>query len=261
MGTGMNYRKRHEIIVDLVRENGKVSVDDLAERLDASRETIRRDLVRLSERGLVKKVHGGALRPNLNPSLSIEGEFDKRMNENVSAKRAVASAAVRLFEPGDTMFIDTGSTTVFFAEQLAQTRGFTVATNSAIVAATLSGSEQASRAFLLGGEFNADNRQTVGEMALAHIRSFRARTAVIAVGAIDATAGVMDFNIEEAQVARAMIEQAERVVVLADSSKFDRTAMFTVCDLAEIDILVCDAPPPEHLALAMRDAGIELVTA
>ncbi len=253
----MNNRKRHEIIVDLVRENGKVSVDQLAEGLDASRETIRRDLVQLSDRGLVKRVHGGAVRP----SPSIEGAFDKRMNEYVSAKRAVASAAVRMFEPGDTMFIDTGSTTVFFAEQLAQIGGFTVATNSAIVAATLAGSDKRSRAFLLGGEFNADDRQTVGEMALSHIRSFRARTAVLAVGAIHETAGVMDFNIEEAQVARAMIDQAERVVVLADSSKFDRTAMFTVCGLEEIDILVCDALPPEHLVRAMRDAGIELVTA
>lgn len=253
----MNNRKRREIIVDLVREHGEASVEDLAERFDASRETIRRDLAQLSDRGLVKKVHGGAVRPTLN----IEGEFDKRMNENVSAKRAVASAAMRMLEPGDTMFIDTGSTTVFFAEQLAQVGGFTVATNSAVVAATLAGSDKRSRAFLLGGEFNADDRQTVGEMTLSHIRSFRARTAVLTVGAIHATAGVMDFNIEEAQVARAMIDQAERVIVLVESSKFDRTAMFTVCDLAEIDILVCDAPPPEHLARAMRDAGIELVTA
>jgi DeoR/GlpR family transcriptional regulator of sugar metabolism len=257
MGTGMNFHKRHEIIVDLVRENGEVSVDELAERFDASRETIRRDLGRLSDRGFVKKVHGGAVRPSLN----IEGEFDKRMNENVSAKRAVASAAVKLFNPGDTMFVDTGSTTVYFAEQLAQIGGFTVATNSAIVAATLSGSEKRSRAFLLGGEFNADNRQTVGEMALSHIRSFRAHTVVLAIGAIHATAGVMDFNIEEAQVARAMIDRAERVVVLADSSKFDRTAMFAVCELGEIDVLVCEALPSENLVRAMRDAGIELVTA
>lgn len=107
----MNNRKRREIIVDLVREHGEASVEDLAERFDASRETIRRDLAQLSDRGLVKKVHGGAVRPTLN----IEGEFDKRMNENVSAKRAVASAAMRMLEPGDTMFIDTGSTTVFFA--------------------------------------------------------------------------------------------------------------------------------------------------
>lgn len=253
----MNYRKRYEIIVDCVRADGRVSVEKLADRLDASRETIRRDLTRLSDRGLVKKVHGGAVRPSLN----IEGQFDKRMNENVAAKRAVAAAAMSLFEPGETLFVDTGSTTVFFAEQLAQIGGFTIATNSVVIAATLAGSEKRSSVFLLGGEFNADNRQTAGEVALSHIRDLRARTAVLTVGAIHPTAGVMDFNIEEAQVAHAMVEQAERVVVLADSSKFDRTAMFAVCALSKIDVLVCDTPPPEHLAHAMKDAGVELVTA
>ncbi len=255
-GTAMNSSRRHGIIVDMVRQNGRVRVDELARTLDTSRETIRRDLNHLSQRGLLTKVHGGAVRPGLN----IEGDFEKRLNENVAAKRAVARAAAALFEPGDSLFIDTGSTTLFFAEQIARLGGMSVATNSVAVAASLSGGKTPSDVFLVGGAFNYDNRQTVGETACAHIESFRAHTAVLTVGAIHPEAGVMDYNNEEAQVARAMIRQARRVVVLADTSKFGCTAMFAVCDLNRVDILVCETPPQPEFAGALNAAGVRLVT-
>ena len=129
---------------------------------------------------------------------------------------------------------------LYFTERLAEISGLTVVTNSTDIARTVSSSGAHNRTFLLGGEFSSDNRQTVGTMVAAQIRSFRAHHAVLTIGALDGRTGAMDFNIEEAQVARAMIEQSESLTVLAESSKFDTIASFEVCPLARIARLVCE---------------------
>ena len=115
---------RRERIVDLVRERERVSVDDLAALLGSSRETIRRDLTELAGRGLIRKVHGGAMMPEV----PREGAFPARLSEAIREKRAVARAAAALFGAGDTLFIDTGTTTLLFAEELARRPGVLGAT-------------------------------------------------------------------------------------------------------------------------------------
>ena len=253
----MKIRRRQAALVAQVRKRGRVSVDELAALLGASRETIRRDLTELARQGRVDKVHGGATMPRV----FGEGPFQQRMTENADAKMRIARAAAGLFAAGKTLFVDTGSTTVYFAEELARAPELTVVTNSVEVARILAGARNGHRVFLLGGEYAPGNSQTIGTMVAAQIRAFRAHHAVLAVGALDARSGAMDFDIEEAQVARAMIERAERVTVLADASKFDALASFEVCPLARIDRLVCDAPPPEALARGLVEAGAEIALA
>ncbi|MEN8143296.1 MAG: DeoR/GlpR family DNA-binding transcription regulator, partial [Thermodesulfobacteriota bacterium] len=182
--------------------------------------------------------------------------FRDRMGDNPAAKAAVAAEAVKLIKAGETLLIDTGSTTLYFAEKLTEVPNLTVVTNSAEIARIISLAKSKSKTFLLGGEFNADNRQTVGSMAISQIRSFRAHHAVLTVGGLDLRTGVMDFCIEEAQVARAMIEQAESVTVLVDSSKFGRIASFEVCSLNRVNHLVCDQQPPVKIKEALLKAGV-----
>lgn len=250
----MNPIARRAEIVNIIRQRDRVSVDELAETLNISRETIRRDLTELARVGKVLKFHGGASLP----MPTGEGPFRDRMSEHVSAKVLIAASAVKLFSPGETIFIDTGSTTLYFAEKLAEISNLTVVTNSAEIAQVISLAPSQSRTFLLGGEFNPDNRQTVGSMAVSQVRSFRAHHAVLTIGALDLRTGVMDFCIEEAQVARAMIEQAESVTVLADSSKFSRIASFEVCGLDRITNLVCDQPPTRKIKEALIEAGVNI---
>ncbi len=247
----MKIKERQSKLVEIVRRREKTSVDELAALLDASRETIRRDLTQLSELGKIQKVHGGARMPRV----MGEEPFKQRLSENVDAKMAIASVAASLVAPGETLFIDTGSTTLLFAEELAKVPDLTIITNSTEIARTIATASNASRVFLLGGEFRTDNSQTVGTMAAAHIRSFRAHHAILTVGAMDARSGAMDFNIEEAQIARAMIDQSETVTVLIDSSKFGKLASFEVCSLAGIDRLVSDTPPPAEIRDAIEAAG------
>ncbi len=248
----MKPTDRRNQIVAAIRGGGEISVDMLARRFAVSLETIRRDLARLADQGLVDKVHGGA-RP---PRLAVEGSLAERMGENAEAKRVIAQKVAGLVGPGETIFIDTGSTTLACAEALAAREDLTVITNSFGVARALG---EGSRVFMLGGEYSAGNAQTVGPLAMRQIAAFRADRAVITVSAIDGDAGVMDASLEEASVARAMIDCARQLVVVADSSKFGRSAGFSVCDLAEIDVIVSDRAPPAPLAEAMAAAEVELV--
>jgi DeoR/GlpR family transcriptional regulator of sugar metabolism len=252
----MKLQQRHDAIVSIVGEKGRVTVEELAELLAASRETIRRDLTRLSNQGMLLKFHGGATLPRPD----VEGPFQARMAVNARLKRQVAIAAASIFEPGDTLFIDTGTTTLSFAEELAKRNGLTVITNSSAIARTISLGETENRVFLIGGEFHGDNQETVGTLAIDQIRVFRTRHAVLTIGGLDAKAGAMDFNIEEAQVARAMIEQAELVTVLADSSKFDCNALFEVCKLDKINTLVCDQAPTGSLLESLKKMQVNIIT-
>ena len=253
----MGIARRQDNLVDLVRRAGKVSVAELADALGASRETIRRDLAQLERAGRVQKVHGGAIIPRL----AGEGSFAQRMGTNMQAKTSMARAAASLFAPGETLFIDTGSTTLYLAEELAAAAGLTIVTNSTEIARTIARSRTASGVFLLGGAYGVENSQTLGTMAASQVRSFRAHHAVLTVGALDSRSGAMDFDVEEAQVARAMIGQSERVTVLADSSKFATLASFEVCPLSRIDRLVCDRPPPADIGEGIVQAGGRVIVA
>ncbi len=253
----MKVRKRQHKLVEIVRGSGRASVDELSEILGASRETIRRDLTELARLGKIEKFHGGATTPRVYG----EGPLQQRLSQNAAAKMRVAEVAAKLFRPGDTLFVDTGSTTLYFAEELARESGFTVITNSAGVARIMTAPTSDNRTFLLGGEFSAGNQQTVGAMVSRQIAGFRAHHAVLTVGALDARTGAMDFNIEEALIAQAMIEQSESVTVLLEHSKFDAVASFEVCPLSRIARIVCDVSPPPPMARALKAAGVRLVVA
>ncbi len=251
----MKPSERRVEILNIVRRQKRVYVDELANLLHISRETVRRDLGELERTGKIQKFHGGAELPGVHG----EGRFLERLAENVPAKVAIATAALDLISPGETLFIDTGSTTLYFAEQLAGVANLTVVTNSTEIARILGADNHATQVFLLGGEYHADNRQTVGSMVIKQVGFFRAHHAVLTIGALDSRSGIMDFNINEAQVARAMIQQAESVTVLADVTKFGRIASFGVCGFDRITNLVCDRMPEKSIAASLEEAGVNIV--
>ncbi|MCB9947591.1 MAG: DeoR/GlpR transcriptional regulator [Rhodospirillaceae bacterium] len=247
----MSPEERHARILSMVRQRGRVTVDELSAFLDASKETIRRDLGRLDGRGLIRKFHGGAAMPEM----AGEGSFQARMCDHVSEKRAAARLAAGLFQPGDSLFVDTGSTTVIFAEEVARTGELTVITNSAQIAATIARGHPGNQAILLGGTLRAEGQETVGHLALEQIARFRPRHAVLTVGAVHES-GAMDYDLDEAEIARAMIRHAETVTVVADASKLGRTALFRICEVGAIGRLVCDREPGPDLARALAHARV-----
>ncbi len=253
----MKIKLRRSKILEIIRKKERATVEELAELLNISRETIRRDLTDLANLDKIKKVHGGAVLPQV----FGEGSFQQRMSENALSKAKIAQAAAKLFTAGETLFIDTGSTTQYFAQELSEISGLTIVTNSTWIARTVAGSTSTNQVFLLGGEFRADNSQTIGAMVTSQIRSFRAHHVVLTIGALDWRTGAMDFDIEEAQIARAMIEQSQTITLLTDSSKFNKLASFEVCSLEKIDRIICDTKPPEKLYKALKKANVEIIIA
>lgn len=250
----MKPKDRKAIILEIVATDGEASVEALSARFDVSAETIRRDLRDLASTGALYKMQGGARRIRL----STEGSFDERRAENAEAKTAIARTLCQEIAPGETLFLDTGTTTLACADGLSRIEGLTVITNSFHIAQKLGSGSGRARVFAVGGAWASDNAETVGPMAIDQITRFHADRAVIGIAALDAEAGAMDADFDEAQIAQAMIGHANQVMLLAHSEKFDRHAGFRVCRLDAIDVLVCDRRPGGRLAEALDGAGVEV---
>lgn len=248
---------RRERIAAIVKETSRVSVEDLARMLSTSHETVRRDLALLSERGVVRKVHGGAV----HAQTALESPYGDRSLTAKGEKQAIANRAAQLFEPGDSLLIDSGSTTAAFAEALRRTGRFTVITNSIMVAKELWNSDKGSEVYLLGGRYSGENHETTGPHAIEEIRRLHADHAVLTIGAIDPSGIFMDYNADEAYIARAMMANARQTTVLADSSKLGRHALFQVCEARQVHRLVTNDVPPPPLREALRLAGVEVLIA
>lgn len=250
---------RRELIVDLVRERERVTVETLANELEASAETIRRDLTELASRGVIRKFHGGAATTEAAVyGAKVEGAFQARMQDHLREKRAIARRAAALFSPGDSLFIDTGTTTVVFAEELSRLGHITVITNSLSIVQTIARGNPSNRAFLIGGRYRDEASENVGTLAVEQIGRFRAAHAVLTVGAIEPQ-GVMDYDLNEAEIAIAMAANAHRLTVLADDSKFSKVGLFQVCPLGDVDRLVTNRAPEGTLAAALRAASVEVM--
>lgn len=253
----MNLSRRQLAILERARHFGTVSIAELARELGVSTESIRRDLRLLVARGDVIKLHG-AVR---HAGARIEAPFERRMRENVEAKRAIARHAARMIEDGDSLMMDTGTTTSIFARELLGKRGLTVVTNSSDVARTLA-TVNGNRVYMAGGELHGDNGAAFGRSACAFVADFRVRFAVISIAAVNAVEGLMDYRLDEAEFARIVLGCGERRLVLTDSSKFEKTALVRVCGFDGIDVIVTERAPPPALAEAIAAGGarVEIAT-
>ena len=253
----MRPDERRERITTLVRETSKLSVDELAELLGTSRETVRRDLAQLSEQGVLRKVHGGAVPAQT----ALESPLGDRRATARAEKIAIGQAAAALFEPGDSLLIDAGSTTAYFAEALGRAGAFTIITNSVLVANELWAAPHRGEVYLTGGRYFGEGHEVLGPLVVEQIQRLHADHAVLTIGAIDALGKFMDFNTDEAFVARAMIASARRTTVLADSSKLNRHALFRVCEANQVDRLVTDRMPEPAMANLLQSSGVEIIVA
>jgi len=252
----MNYSKRHSDILRLLQQDGTVSISDLARRLDVSLETVRRDIKPLTSSGTVVKMHGAVALP----SILGEAPFEKRMRENSDAKKAIAVAMAATIRDGDSIMLDTGTTTSYLARELLGHRRLTVVTNSSDIARTLSTIND-NRVYMAGGELRSDNGAAFGVSAIEFISHFTVGHAVITTGAIDAEIGVMDYDLEEAEFARAVISRGKRAVVITDHTKFGRQGLVRVCEFGALTELFTDRVPPRDIGSALKAAGVSVVLA
>ncbi|MEP3329855.1 DeoR/GlpR family DNA-binding transcription regulator [Sedimentitalea sp.] len=244
--------KRHEEILTILGSEGIVRVQDLAQRLQVSVETVRRDLRPLADRGTILKMHGAV---GLAHS-GGEAPYERRMRENSKAKQKIARAMAATVRNGETIMIDTGTTTSFLARALAQHERLTIITNSTDIARTLAGRND-SKVLLAGGVVNGDSGAVLGHDAVAFVQRFHVDHAVISAGAIGID-GVMDFEPDEAVFAREVLSRGQRRVVISDLTKFTRSALVQVCDLSEVHQLFTEATPETSIAAYLADAEVQL---
>ena len=249
--------QRRQLILDILGHRQQLGVDELASELNASRETIRRDLAVLDAAHRLRRVHGGAVPLKM----GVEDAIQRRRHQHRAEKERIAARAAELFGVGDSLFVDAGTTTEALARALADKRSLTVITNSVEVASRMWSSRAENHIHLLGGRFDAEVSETYGPETLRQVGQFHADHAVLTIGTVDAAAGFMDFSVDEAAVAVAMIDHARSLTVLADHSKLGRTALVQVCGLGRAARLVTSARPPSKLERALSAAGVDIIVA
>jgi len=244
--------KRHEEIVRLLETSGSQTISALAEALDVSLETIRRDVKPLEESGLLVRTHGAV---GLAGQLG-EAPFQRRMRENAEAKRAIARAVAATIRDGEAVMLDTGTTTSFLARELVRHRRLTIITNSSDIARTLA-TQNGNRVYMAGGELRPDNGAAFGKSALDFVAQFTVEHAVISAGAVDVS-GIMDFDLDEAEFARMVLSRGNHRIVVTDASKFGRRGLISVCPFGDVTHLFTNAAPPDDIGSALTAAGTDL---
>ncbi len=245
--------KRMLTIVDYIRHHGTASIAGLATSLNVSEETIRRDAKTLEQKGEILKLHGALALPHL----AGEAPFERRLRENFEAKRAVAKRAIEFVEDGDSLMIDTGTTTSIFAQELRVKRNLTIVTNSSDIARTLA-TVNGNSVYMAGGVLKGDNGAAFGPTAVAFFSKFRVKHTFISIGALHAVDGPMDANLSESELAYMALSRADHRVILSDSSKFGKTALVKVCEFSEINRLIAEASPDAALSAALDAAGVAI---
>ena len=248
----MTTPTRHNEILAMLNAEGRVAVMELAERLQVSDETIRRDLKDLEAQGLARRIHGGAITPRHDQ----EEPLLEREKFNMREKARIAQLASRLVSDGMTLFLDTGTTTLALARRLTA-RQLRVTTNSLDIALVLRDKDV--RVEMTPGTLRANDNALIGIDTLDYTRHRYYDIAFMGIGACTMAQGWMDYAQEESALRRVLLVQARQPVLLADHSKFGRQAYMRTFALDEVKCVVCDRAPPPPLREAFDAGGIHLV--
>ena len=228
--------KRHRDILELLEQHGDVVVNELADRFDVSPLTIRRDLDALASDGLVLRTHGGATRAAAGVIRFVHAE---KAQSHEAEKAAIAREVASMIAPGMTISLDTGTTTMAVAREIAAIPSLTVLTSSLAVASVLYGRENITL-YILGGLVGHGSPDLTGEVTEDNITRFRVQKTILGADAV-CTDGIFTGNSAVARVSRAMIRGGAERIVVADSSKINQTAFVRIAPLADINCIVTDA--------------------
>jgi len=247
---------RQERIVALLKQHGLVSVRRLARAVRASDMTVRRDLVHLCCRGIVRKLHGGAV---LEMGKAEETRFSTTRQEHVEEKRAIAKEAAALVPAGSVVALGAGTTTWHVAQALAERADLSFITNSPNIALALDRGQ--ANIVLTGGHFRTPADALVGPPALWTIERLQSDILFLGANGIDLRAGYTTPTLAEVEVNAALVRKASRVVVVADHSKFGRVTLATFAPIEAAQVVITDAAAPRSILAEIRRCGVEVLVA
>jgi len=250
----MTPSMRQAQIVELARQKGGVTVEQLVAAFRVTPQTIRKDLNILCGRGALKRTHGGAMHPS-----GVENvEYEARRQIATAEKRAIGRAAAALIPDHASLLINIGTTTEAVSQALVDHQGLMVITNNINVANRLR-VVPTMEVVIASGVVRASDGGIVGEAAVDFIRQFKVDFAVIGVSAIDPDGALLDFDYREVKVAQAIVANARHVIVVSDSTKFTRTAPVRIGHLSQAHTFITDHCPLESIRQVCAEAGIRLI--
>ncbi|WPC72506.1 DeoR/GlpR family DNA-binding transcription regulator [Vibrio porteresiae] len=247
--------RQKQILQELQQSQGVLTSGHLAQHLDVSVQTIRKDMNELNDLGLLKRVHGGVCLPTPNDNLS----FSNRELQNSAQKQQIAQLLVNHLPEQTSIFLGIGTTPKYVAQALLDHSGLTVITNNLNAALVLSHNPNISL-HLAGGAVRHSDQDTVGEITTDFYRQFNIKIGVFGVGGLNAKGELLDFTPEEAALNRAIISQSEQCWLVADHTKYGRYAPVVSATLNDIDRLFVDKPTVALKKLCQAK-GVEIVSA
>lgn len=249
--------QRKEKILELIREDGAAKVVNLAKIFKVTEVTIRQDLEKLEKEGLIIRDHGGAHLKNIRDQVDT---FSLIHQENLDKKELIASKCLELIESGDTIILDSGSTTTEVAKKLKGMKNLTVITNALNIALML-GAEQGIEVVVTGGEFKPPTLSLTGQKAADFFKGLHVQKLFLATAGISLKAGLTYPSISDLVVKKAMIEAAETTYLLADSTKIGKSSFASLGALSLIDYIVTDSGIEEKHKQLFEHNEIELIIA
>ena len=250
----LSLPERHSRILALLQQSGSISVAQLSERFRVSEVTIRKDLSYLEQQKKLYRTHGSAIL--ISPYIS-DRHVNEKEKKNVVEKQAIGAAAAALIAQNDSIIIASGTTMAFLAREIKPEGRLTVITAAVPVTQILSQDPDID-VIQLGGITRTSSVSVVGPFAEQMLRNFNCSKLFIGVDGVDPEFGLTTTNMLEASLNRAMIEAAQKVVVLADSSKFGRRGFSKICDLESVDRIITDSNIQPHYLERLRERGIEV---
>ena len=252
----MSISFRQNEILEIARREGRVTVEGLADHFAVTQQTIRRDLGELADTGRLERVHGGAMLPSGTTNIGYEdrrGLFERE-------KARIAAVCAEEIPEDVSVFLNIGTSTEAVARRLVHHRNLLVVTNNINVANILAVNPDC-QVIVTGGTLRRSDGGLIGDLATQTILQFKFDLAVVGCSAIDLDGDMLDFDIQEVNVSRSIIAQARKTFLVADHSKFQRTAPGRIASLAEIDAFFTDRPIAETLSARCADWGTRVVVA
>ena len=245
--------ERQLAILNRVISSPKINVADLAKEFSVSQVTIRQDLKLLEQNGMLKRFHGGAMPVS-------DDDIMKRLSINYDIKLNIARKAASLVSNGETVMIESGSTNALLAMELAAKNDVTIITNSTFISRYVRGMNNL-KIIILGGDYQHESEVLVGPLTRICLKQFHVDKVFIGVDGFSPSTGFTCVNLMRAEVARAMAERANKVIVVTDSTKFDKVGVACLFKPNEADMVITDKNLPEKQLQVLNDFGIEVVLA
>lgn len=246
--------ERQEKILQMLASNVSLKVCDLSNLFNVSETTIRRDLQTMEDKGLLSRTHGGAVRTS---QVNYEASFLQKKDEMHDEKTAIGRAAAKIINDGDTIILDSGTTTLEIAKNITAVN-LTVITNSIDIAEELSHKKDID-IIVTGGSLRTNTRAMVGHITENALKQFRVDKVFIGTNGISPEAGITTPNFIEAQTKRAMINSGSKIIVAADSSKFNVICISLVCEIKDVSCIITTSDAPGNIIAELENAGIQVL--